>query len=490
MNTFNYVGSVSPLVASFRGQWLTVDTILGGTTAMRLAGKAYLPQEKKEKDENYTARLNRSTFDNYYKEALDRAVDKVFSQDIQLKDQSPEIVIWAQDVDQQGRDLTQFAKDIFFYGMHHGVTYVLTDYPRLPEEGFANRAEEMASGRRPYWVHIKAPQVLAVDYLDVGGTKRLGKFKYQEEVYDLGDDGVTVEKFDQVREYFQETANGPVQCNVWRSETVGRSGTWTLVFSGILSVDQVPVVPMYGNRQGFFLGSPVQMQLAELNLQHWRKRSDLDNILHIANVPFLFGKGFGAETNMTQGKKAGPIEVDIQQAVMANNKDAELKWVEHTGSNIRTAMDDLSNLEDRMRDVGSTLFSSGGGFMASATEKAINAAEANARLKSLALSLKDTLEFALYFVYQYSGLTQVGSVEVNTSFATDYVSQETFAAVLTMYKMGLIDYETVIDEAKRRNIVAMDANIQLPLNPNIGKSSDAEVIPPVVDNTGNKTVII
>ena len=68
MNTFNYVGTASPLITSFRGQWSTVDTILGGTTAMRAAGKAFLPQEKKEKDENYIARLNRSTFDNYYKD--------------------------------------------------------------------------------------------------------------------------------------------------------------------------------------------------------------------------------------------------------------------------------------------------------------------------------------------------------------------------------------------------------------------------------------
>lgn len=488
MNTFNYVGTASPLITSFRGQWSTVDTILGGTTAMRAAGKAFLPQEKKEKDENYIARLNRSTFDNYYKEALDRAVDKVFSQDIQLSDQAAEVVIWAQDVDQQGRDLTQFAKDIFFFAMHHGVTYILTDYPRLPQEGFANRAEELASGRRPYWVHIKAPQVLAVDYIDVGGSKRLGTFRYQEQVYEPGIDGVTVEKFEQVREFKQASATGPVECNVWRSSDSTKE--WVLIFSGILTVDQVPVVPMYGKREGFFLGSPVQMQLAELNLQHWRKRSDLDNILHIANVPFLFGKGFGSEFDGTQGRKKGPIEVDIQQAVMAANKDADLKWVEHNGANIKSAMEDLQNLEDRMRDVGSTLFSSGGGFMATATEKAINAAEANARLKSLALSLKDCLEFALYFVYQYMGLTQVGTVEVNTSFATDYVSQETFAAVLTMYKMGLIDYETVVNESKRRNIIAMDAVIVPPKDPNLGKTSDTEVIPPVVDAQGNKTVIL
>lgn len=483
MNTYN-IGDASPAFTNLRAQWTTVDTILGGTQSMRRAGKTYLPQEKKEKDENYIARLNRSTFDNFYKEALDRAVDKVFSQDIQLKDVPNEMLIWSADADQQGRDLTQFSKEVFFYALHHGVSYVLTDYPRLPADGFMTRADELRAATRPYLVLIKAPQVLAAEYIDFGGVKKLGYFKYIEEVVETGEDGSS-KKYSQIRSFKQESQGAPVVFQVYRLDEVNG---WELTDSGIMSVDMVPVSVMYGKREGFYIGSPVQMQLADLNLQHWRKRSDLDNILHIANVPFLFGKGFGSETDTSSGRKKGAIEIDIQQAVMAATPNADLKWVEHTGSNIKTAMEDLANLEDRMRDVGSTLFSSGGGLVTSATEKAINAAEANARLKSLALGLKDCLEAVTYFVCQYLGVPVTGNVEVNTSFATDYVSQETYAAVLTLYKMGIISWENVIAEAKRRNIIAMDAVVQPPVKPNLGKSSDTEVVPPVVDAQGNKTV--
>lgn len=488
LNT-NLVSAASPLVASFLAQWALVDTIQGGTTAMRAAGETYLPKEPKEKDVNYQARLKRSTFDNYYGEALNRAVDKVFSQDIQLKNQPGDITIWAQDVDQQGRDLTQFAKDVFHQGIHYGVDYILTDYPRLPDEGFANRAEELAANRRPYWVLIKAPQVLSADSQSFGGVEMLTSFRFQEEVYELQEDGITVKKFDQVRQFKQVGPRAPVEFTVWRAGTgvAGATG-WVIVAQGILPVSRIPVAPFYGKRIGFFFGTPLMMPLAELNLAWWRKRSDLDNILHIANVPFLFGKGFGSETEMATGKKKGPIEVDIQQAVMASNPQADLKWVEHTGSNIKTAMEDLKNLEDRMREVGSSLFSQGGGFM-TATEKAINAAEANANLKSLALGLKDTLELALVFVGEYLSSTP-GEVEVNTSFATDYVAQETFGAVLTMYKAGLIMRDVVIAEAKRRNIIAMDGEYALPASPNIGKGADNEVIPPVEDGSGNRTVTV
>lgn len=490
MTINNFADAISPLLATQCATWQLVDTIRGGTTAMRAAGRTYLPQEEKEKDKNYDTRLSRSTFDNYYIEAIDRAVDKVFARDIVLKDQPVEVQLWWEDVDTQGRDGTQFAKDVFFNAVHHGVTYLLTDYPRLPQDQpFKNRAEELSAARRPYWVNIKAPEVLAADSAFSRGTERLVHFRYKETVYEPGENGLVVREVNQIRQY--DDKDGVVSFIIWRQDEEG----WKPFDEGVLSTPSIPVVPIYGKRIGFYLGSPVQLPLAELNVQHWRKRSDLDNILHIANVPFLFGKGFNTQQidPTSGGRRNDKIEVDIQQAVMSNNKDADLKWVEHTGSNIKTAMDDIANLENRMRDLGSTLFSSGGGFMTSATEKSINAAEANARLKSLALSLQDGLEMSLFFVCEYMGIAiaETAKIEVNTSFSVDYVANETMAGVISLYKMGLIGQDVVIAEAKRRNIIALDQDVVIPTNPKLGKSADNEVIPPVVvDESGNKVITV
>lgn len=460
---FNSLGTPTPAVAAQRTAWALVDTIQQGTTGMRLAGRTYLPQEPREKDPNYENRLARSTFDNFYSEAIGRAVDKVFARDITLKEQPTEVELWWQDVDSQGQDGTQFAKQVFHNAVHHGVTYILTDYPRLPQDQpFKNRAEELAAGRRPYWVNVLAPNVLAADSMKLGGTEKLYCFRFLERVYELDSDGLTLRTIDQLRQFKQTEAFGPVEWTVFRADMSGKS--WVVYDTGLLpsSITSIPVVPVYGNRTGFFLGLPALLSLAELNVQHWRKRSDLDNILHIANVPFLFGKGFGQQFDTTTGGKNKAIDVDIQQAVMTANKDADLKWVEHTGQNIKSAMEDLKNLEDRMRDLGSTLFSSGGGFSTSATEKTINAAEANARLKSLALALQDALELALSFVKMWSGMPDdSGTLEVNTSFSVDFVANETFQGVLTLFKMGLITKELVLQEAKRRNIIALEADVSV-----------------------------
>lgn len=480
---FNTVGTASATVLQHRLFWTLVDTLWGGTTTMRLAGRALLPQEEKETDQNYAARLARSTLDNFYREGVERAADKVFSKDIALKELTPELELWWDDVDTQGRDGTQFARECFEAAVNHGVTYILTDYARLPQDvPFANHAEEMKAGRRPYWVNIKAPSVLAADSEFIAGKERLACFRYMETVFEMDDDGLSNTPIQQIRSFHQrEVAGGlpgPVEFRVYREE----NSDWVLHDQGLLPsfITAIPVVACYGRRTGYMLGEPVMLSLAELNVQHWRKRSDLENILHIANVPFLFGKGFGNQIDTADGGKAAPITVSIQQAVMAGSKDADLKWVEHTGTAIGTAMQDLENMEDRMRDLASSLYSNGQPNGKSATEAAINSAEANARLKSLALSLQDCLEYALFFVSAYMQVEMKGTIEVNTAYAVDFVAQETFAGVLTLFKMGIIDQEVVVAEAKRRNIIALEQDIVPPAKPPVVTADPA---------SGDKTII-
>lgn len=50
----------SNLVESMWPDWCMIETLRGGTRAMRNASKAYLPQWPAEDDESYRARLNSS----------------------------------------------------------------------------------------------------------------------------------------------------------------------------------------------------------------------------------------------------------------------------------------------------------------------------------------------------------------------------------------------------------------------------------------------
>lgn len=483
-NTVRPKAKYTSNVLSHQAEWALVDALNGGTPMMRAAGRTYLPQDVKEYNERYETRLQRSVLDNFYSEAVDRGVDKIFTQDIRLIDQPGELKIFWNDVDAQGRDGTQFAKEVMKKAIDHGVSYILTDYTALPEGGFQNRAQELAAGGRPYWVSISAPQVVQLMSEIVGGQECLAVFKWETQVtyQDVAGDWHTTQE---VRTFTRTSVDGlpgPVEFMIERMI----EGVWELIDQGNLpsTILEIPVRAVYANRDGFMMGSPVFLSLAELNVQHYQKRSDIENILHIVNVPFLFGKGFDKPTADTaNGRPIGnkvpmpgddkpALEIDVHNAILSSKDTADIKWVEHTGAAVSIALDDIKRLEARMKELGSSLFTSAGGD-ASATEKAINAAEANARLKSMALALQDCLELCIVDLVRYMGITLPTSakLEVNTTFSMDFVSDSTFPAVVSLFRAGLIGRDTVMAEAKRRNIIGLDVPTEPPASP-------AQVLPP------------
>ena len=59
-------------------KWEMVETLLGGTSAMRAAGEDYLPRHAEEDGSNYFERLNSTTLYNMFELTLDTLVGKPF----------------------------------------------------------------------------------------------------------------------------------------------------------------------------------------------------------------------------------------------------------------------------------------------------------------------------------------------------------------------------------------------------------------------------
>lgn len=462
------VAAPSPYVQELRLFWQQVDALWSGTLGMRSAGTMYLPQEPEERDDDYVRRLNRTTLHNFYKNAIQTASARVFTRDPHLEEAPVEVQLFATDVDSQGRNLAQFAKSTFEDAMNHGVSYILVDYNRLPED-YVSLADEQAAGNRPYWINIPANNVLDARSEKFGGTERLALFRYEEQVNELSSDMVTHQTFRQVRIFRQFPAGStlpdgtvtpvdtPIYFAVYRHS---QGSSWVLIDSGeVIGCTVIPVIPVYTNRIGFFIGKPPLQDLAELNIQHWQNSSDYHNILHVVTVPILFAKGLQGELDENGNHKQ--ITISPHQAVITANQDAEINWIEHTGQAVGTARQQLIDLEAKMEKLGLTLTSPTPGGV-TATEHAISASESNSQLKSMALNLQDALVMALGISAEYMGVNPVVRVVVNTDYAVDYTSDSTMQNVIDMFKEGVVDKETVISEGKRRNILDPAADIEPP----------------------------
>jgi hypothetical protein len=446
------VSAPTPLAAVQRALWQQVDSLWGGTAAMRLAGELLLPRQPNELEANYKRRLNRSTLHNYYKSSIQSAVGKVFAEDVAIESASVPLTLVTTDIDSQGRNLSQFAKSTFEDAINHGVSYILIDHTRVPED-FANLAAQQESGARPYWVQIPATKVLDARSGDFGGSQRLAYFRYEEDVWEASTDGFTGKSYRQVR-IFKQDPSTEVMFAVYR-EITGKQ--WTLVDAGVLAgLSAIPIVPVYTNRLGFFLGRPPLQDLADINVQHWQCSSDYQNSVHVATIPFLLTKGLQAQMDAEGNLKQ--LTVDVNAGVVATDPNASVEWIEVSGAALSAAKANLDALCAEMEKMGTTLCATTPGSI-TATETSVNSAEANSIVKTWALSLQDALNGALFFTAEYLN-TPAPTATVNTDFARDYTTEGTMVHVLAMKKLGVISDETVIEEAQRRNVLDPQADIE------------------------------
>lgn len=402
----------SSLFTANLSRWNLVDALYGGTETMRLARTAYLIKNEKESEKDYNARLNRSTLYNVYKRSIQQATARAFTNDVALEGYPGEITIFEQDVDAQGRDLTQFSKATFTDALKRGVSYILVDLPKTPEQPLT-LADSISLGIRPYWVPIGAPQVLAAYSTQDGGAERLKHFRFEETFVDVSPDGLQETTVTQIKAFNQ--ANNIVTFAVYRKDD---KNFWYVYDEGVIEgVIDIPVVPVYTNRTGFFTGEPPLLDLAYLNVQHWNSSSEQTNLLHVARVPFLHIKGMGNPGVDENGNKK-EMEISIH-SILNTGENGDAKWVETNGSALDQGFKDMTDIEAKMEAMGMMMTTPKPGTV-TATETAVNAGQASSLLRDYALALADSLEAALYFTQQFLGMVPVeGSVVIDTSFTVD-----------------------------------------------------------------------
>lgn len=436
--------------------WKLPRTLMGGTKAMRAAGRVYLPQEAKESDDAYKARVARSTLFNGFKKTVKDMTGKVFNKPVVLKEDVPApIVADAENVDLAGRHINVFAKDVFFDAMQTGIGYILTEMPAPLAQGTGRAGEvtlkdEQAAGRRPYLIYIKAEDLIGWQSTTINGVVTLTQVRIRE-VANEPDGPFATKCVPQVR------VLTPGAWEIWREATDGADkGKWVKVSEGKTSLTVIPLAPVYINRTGFMTGEPPLEDLADLNVAHWQSQSDQRNILHVARVPILFMAGFQAED---------AIEVGASSAVRSSSPDSKMEYVEHSGNAIGSGDKDLANLEFQMQTQGLQLLVPQPGGK-SATGEIHDDVKENSQLAMMANALGDGIEQSFGYMALYRKLPEAkgGSVDVNHDFGIAAGAAMNIPNIIAAKNAGLIDKQTAIEELKKLGLLSDDVDVDVVLD--------------------------
>lgn len=432
----------SAAVLSMMDAWELASDLMGGTDAMRKAGRRRLPQWPSECLDTYNTRLSTATLFPAFPRTASVLTGKPFSKPITIGDDVPErIRAWLEDVDMESRNLHAFAADLCADALAYGLTGILVDCPQ--SGGARTVAEEATMGIRPYFVHVKHNAILGWKVDASGGAAVLTQLRLMEEVEE--EDGrFGVKAVKQVR---------VLEPGTWetyrRSDGPGGGGEWHLHDSGTTSIDVIPFVPVYGLRKGFMAGVSPLLDLAYMNVEHWQSKSDQQTILHVARVPILFAKGVGDDEDLAVG--AGAL-IRVQSA------DADLRYIEHGGSAIEAGRLSLLDLEDRMRQIGAELLVIKPGNTTVVQTRSDNE-PAMCDLQRIMQSLEDAIDRALYLMAQYVGLPEGGHVSIYSDFGVATLAEASSQLLAAMHADGALSHVTLLEELKRRGVLSADVDV-------------------------------
>ncbi|AMS13151.1 DNA-binding protein [Pseudomonas chlororaphis] len=432
-------GITLPAVDAMRAYWAVITPLMGGTMAMRSAGKTLLPQYPAEDEDSYKERLRLSTLLPAYSETVGNMTSRVFAEPLQVGDDVPEAIqVMTKDIDFAGNDLNSWSVEFFREGLSHGLCHAFVDHP--PAKGVRTQAEEQAAGVRPYVVLVKPGQVLG--WRSKGGM--LTMIRYIE-VIEEEDGDFGAKCVEQIR---------VLEPGKWRTyRRAEKGGEWVLHAGGTNSLASVPWVTFYTGRTGFMTAKPPLLELAHLNVKHWQSQSDQDNILHVIRVPILVRIGVQA-TFDNQGKPV-PSEFKVGTGALTDlPKDGDLKYVEHTGAAVKAGREALQDLLGEMHMAGGKLLTPEKSSTKTATQAEEEAAQELSPLARMASHFGDCLAQLLQFMADYRGLGDGGAVEMRGNFDVDYMPEVSLPTLVAMANADMLSKETLFAEMQRRGVIS------------------------------------
>ena len=433
--------------------------LLGGTAAMRQAGQTYLSKGSAEPQGDYDYRLANTFLTDSYKRTLNYLTGQVFKKAPVLDEKkSAEIEAWSEDVDRKGNNLAVFAQKAFRAGLDAGAVFIYSDYssvrtvdtdsgPMFEDKDGTLKPRTLAAAKAmgwgPYWVEVRADQVIDAWFDVVDGKPTLIHFRYLESVEEDKDEW-TRETVEQIR----VLSRGSWQA--WRKQK-GADGKmeWVEYDKGTTTMPEIPLSAFIpGEPLSEFTAQPALMGLAELCLQHWQSSSGHRSMMDWLRRPIVFGKCLSHDDTFILPAAPGV-------GLHSTDQNADIKAVNVIPTDaVTSSAADLQALETKMGLYGLQLMMPRSGNV-TASQIRRESAESDSALQRWAGAFQDTLENALRYTALWLGEQDGPAITVNTDF-DDMLDDVEANVIMLAVDKGIISKQLAFEALKRRGLISTD----------------------------------
>lgn len=356
MPTYDEIRRPNPEWTQMEQRWAPITAQLGGTTAMRAAGKTWLPKEPGEDDADYKLRLDRSVLFGALADTIRKLASRPFSRPVRIKGKLPEILEpMEKNADRAGQSIHDVARRSFLDAVAYGLSHFLVDPPRV--RGDERNREALERKIYPALIPVSARNLIGWELeTDDTGAMRLRKAKILQCVgagnpYMSNGKGV-VERV-RVLEAGDPITGAKATWAVYEpkeKDANGEGSEWVVAEGGAAQGESdyvnIPLFTWYTGYLAPMVAEPPLDELAWQGIAHWQLSSDYRNGLRYALIFQPWATGMPEET-LKKMAKAG-----WNRWLYNDDAEGEFGVLEHTGKSIEAGRNGLRDIEERMELLG------------------------------------------------------------------------------------------------------------------------------------------
>ena len=422
--------------------WQTMRAVLEGNQYLKQISRDYIPALPNESDECYQRRLSQSLFSPYTSRVVDAAIGLILRKPITLEGGNE--AFWEDftaDVDRQGTDLMEFTRKLLRHSIGYGHSSLIVDYPKA--QGIRTLADERNAKLMPYFTAVEPWQVIGWRNDTEKSGSRLEQIRIRElTTRPRGEFGEEVVEMIRVLE--------PGKYRLF--ERTGSDARWVEVESGRTSLDQIPLVTTYSDKEGVLVSKPPLLDVGYINLAHYRLQSQHINALSVAGFPILQLKGWDSQDQN--------IQIDVSKALaFGSDAGAGASYVEPSNAAFSAYETELEALAQQMSNLGISILAQQKNMAESGLSKALDRADTNSMLATISQDVESTLQKAFDLAAEYAG-QEPPIVGLSRDFDTQTMDSQGITAINTLFTSGLIDQETALSLLHQGEILADDVDIE------------------------------
>ncbi len=358
----------------------------------------------------------------------------------------------AANIDGQGSSLDEFAAQVAHEIVTVGRRGLLVDFPQVEEtDNPRTVAEVEALGLHPFIASYDAESILDYRTAMRGASRVLTMVKLYETVTrESADDEFEADEIEQVR--VLDLAGGVYRVRLYQPS---ESNDWVEVAEAFpkragQSLTEIPFVFVNANGNRPEAQKPPLLDLANVNLSHYRNAADHEHGLHFVALPTPVITGH-------QDDDDSEYNIGAAAAWVLREAEAKAFYLEFTGAGLSEISGTMEKKEGRMAALGARMLAPEKRAAEAAETLTIRSAGENASLVSIANSVSGGMTLALKLVAKWMGAPAESiAYEMNQDYNPAGLGAQELTALLAAWQSGAMSWPTLFARLQDGEVIDAD----------------------------------